>query len=815
MDGLGIKPGEEIAELPDYNKQDAALTAPLFSENEHGDIVIHYYRLQGGTYQNRKEGNKWPVSYTRRRLSVPIGNQKYSSPAGQPLHPWFPPETLWKYFRREKIQQLNLIEGEFKAYAGSRMGADVAGMGSIHGFYDKRYHEQDDHHLHPDLVELIRECQVEVICICFDADALMVKWAYDKDLYERQHSFRLAVANFCKVIQYYVDHDDFALKSVYFAHLKRKFADLDSKGLDDLIQKRPMERSRILTDMRSLNEDANETFYFDFVRLDQNYWTVLEEYFGLENVEIFYERYRIDIGKRQFVYRNARYVAGDGDVKFLFHKDVENFFRIGTDWMKKITVPNKFGDIDEKIIAFNISEISRDYPEKRFPGFVSKIKKFDAYCNEPDWSRSYKREHYGCYNLANPIAHTQDPGEIDVTLSFLKHIASGTGFISRLKDDSELKDIKLRYAGKEGWGARLYTVTEGDKGEVRYLELTGIGDQYTVLLDWLTIFHKYPKQMLPVPILVSKEQGTGKSTFFKWMKAIYGSNVAILNNEQFKMRFNAHYITKSLIIIDEGFLDVDKKAEKERLKQLVTSDTAYVEHKGVNLQEFPYYGKVLLGSNDVDSVMKMESHENRWFVIKVPPLKEEQKDPDLELKLKEEIPAWIDFLSKRAIAHPRQQRLWFKDEYFITDQFRQIVLATKTRVEKNIDDLIKDMFITYKVDPLRLSRKWIVDRLNEQSKYKTDQQEVKRYLDETKGMRLQQPATIQIPVRWNEDITGNGHVAIQWHKEVQRHYVFHMKDWVTADDFSSVEEREAFDREISKTPDPEAVNDNPEGKVPF
>lgn len=793
MSQLGLKPGDEEIKIPDPNQKGQFRLVKYFSEDEHGNVAIHYYRLDGAPYTYRKGDNKNADSFKRLRLKKPI-DAKYISPKGQGMLPWFPPGIIKKYNKEEAIDTLYVIEGEFKAFSAERNGINAIGIGGIHGFYDKRNGDDRTHFLHPDIADLIRVCKVKRVVMCLDADAIVVKWEYNKDLFERQNSFRTAVANFYKVMQYYVDNDQFALNEIYCSHIKRKFVD-EAKGLDDLFVSRPKEKQRIVDDLHTLNEEPKETNYFDFLRLDQNYWTQLDQYFGLESVERFYGRYRGDIGRKQFVFRNAVYVATEDDkdkVRFIYHKDVENFFRIGTDWMKKIRVPNKYGDVDEKIVPFSISEINRDYPPNKFHGFVNKIKKYDAYCNEPDWSPKYSREHSGCYNLANPIVHYPSSGEFKNTIEFLSHIFSAGDHLKIVDSSTEAlpEEYLIKEKDSEDFGSycKIYPLTE----KLHIVEKGRLGDPFVVGLDWLTIFHRNPKHMLPVPILVSKEQGTGKSTFFKWLKSIYGSNAAILNNEQFKMRFNAHYITKSLIVIDEGFLDVDKKAEKERLKQMVTSDTAYVEHKGVNLQEFPYYGKVLMGSNDADSVMKLDDEENRWFVVKVDPIKGKDKDPDLEAKLRSEIPAWLHFLERRRVVHPREDRLWFKEKYFITDQFREIVKNTKTRIEKNIDDLIKDFFVTYRVSELKLSQKTLVEMINDRSKYKTDAQEIKNYLQKKLGMALMNPERICYPIGFKDEdesfVEGKSD-PLQWsEKKYERYYRFDIDKWVDAEDFSSQEE---------------------------
>lgn len=788
---IGLTTETALQQLPDANKKGGTHQARLFSEDAHGNVEIIYYQLNGAPYTYRVEGSRHAKTLKRVRLKNPT-DAKYLSPKGQGLHPYFPPQIIHKYANRTPIDTLFLIEGEFKSFAANNHEIDAVGLGGIHGFYGSRSDTTELHFLHPDLVKLLQGCKVKTVVLLLDADTLRVKWKYNKDLYKRQHSFRTAITNFYKVMHYYVDMDEYALQKIYFSHLKSKFAD-DAKGIDDLLNKRKTEKKRIKDDLFALTAKNDDRSYFQSIELDENYWTTVERYFGLENEHVFYKLYGADIGKKQFVYRNAKYIADEKKkVHFIYHKDTEKYFRIGTDWMKVIEVPNKFGGTDEKIVPFSIAEINRDYPKNKFPGFESKIKKFDAYCNEPDWSTNYSREHSGCYNLANPIEHRVKKGVCSEIFKFLLHIFGGEDQLKVVKradaTEEDLKSFLVDDEHAENYGEykKVYEIDD----EHVVIEQGKLGDQFVVGLDWLTIFHRYPKQMLPVIILVSKEFGTGKSTFFKWLKSVYGSNVAILNNDQFKMRFNSHYITKSLIAIDESFLDVDKKAEKERLKQMVTADTAYVEHKGVNLQEFPFYGKVMMGSNDAETVMRMDDDENRWFVVKVKKIDNKAKDPDLEAKMRNEIPHWLHFIERRQIVHPREQRLWFSEEHFITEQFREIVKNTKTRVEMNVDDLLKEYFITYKLSELKASRNWLVDRLNERAKYKTDQQEVKRYLDKKLGYQLQM-GRIKYPDDFNVD--GN----IMWtDPKPERHYVFSIDDWLTKDDFDSEEELTAFLEEV-------------------
>jgi hypothetical protein len=247
--------------------------------------------------------------------------------------------------------------------------------------------------------------------------------------------------------------------------------------------------------------------------------------------------------------------------------------------------------------------------------------------------------------------------------------------------------------------------------------------------------------------------------------------MAILNNELFKMSFNSHYITKFIISIDEGFLDIDKKAEKERLKQLVSADTMYLQNKGIDVKPFAYYGKLIICSNDADTVMKMEDGEDRWFVIKVPVPK--VKDPHLEKKLFEEIPAWLHFLSNREVYHPDKDRFYFEKAHIITDQYRTIVRETKTRNEKIVEDFIVERFLTFGLIEMKYNVSFILDNINKNAKYKIDTHDLKVVLEDRRRLQKQPRHRYQSPNFL--DVKNN---IIAYTRENSRPYEFLVKDWL-------------------------------------
>lgn len=744
----------------------------IFGADDQGNIKIHYFNLDGQPYRWKKEDTAQMRDFVRLRLRDPKEGMKYAQPAGSPVVPFFPPELIKKYKAckaaqlkaeskteaensenknesPETIQVLYLVEGEFKAFKASMHGIDMVGLPGIHGFYNTDIRSR----LHEDIEELIITCQVKKIVLVFDADFISLKWADGKDLSKRPYSFYSSIKAYRESVQHLIDNENIDLEYVYFMHIKQKFMN-DAKGLDDLLTKYADRSLEIQEDMYELGSARKyfEGRQINDLNKDVNQWTF--KYLGLTDEEEFYKLYKDFIGQREFRFKKRRYIY-DNDKKalvFVKHEEAEKFMRIGPDWVKVITTVNKHGEPEDELVPWKISEIQRDYA-KKYPDFIETITRYDGFCNEPNWNGEYKQSHHNCYNVCRPMKWIPTAGSIANTAEFMKHLFGGKGNI--------ILDDQGRPEKEEAF----------------------LGDQFTVALDYLTIMLRHPKQMLPVPCLVSPENGTGKSTFLKWLQMIFGENMCILGNAQFQMKFNSHYATKYIISIDEGFLEVDKKAEKERLKQLVTADSIYLELKGMNIRKIPYYAKIIICSNDADRLMKIEDGESRWFVVRVPVIPKEKKDPDLEVKMKAEAMAWLHYLHNRKIFHPREDRLWFNPDRFITDQMRIIVETTKNRVDRVFEDWIQEQFMLFRLPVLRFSSKNLTEVFNDpkNSKYKIDAIELKAYLQDKKKMMLHPPQRIKIPYAF--DIGKEGDLGIDtkilFREEMGRPYEFIAEDWLT------------------------------------
>lgn len=722
-------------------------------------IQINYYLPTGYPIDWRKDGTKNVRNFVRIRLHKEetyakegqTHTKKYHQESGSPVVPYLTPGIIKAYTEKKEIETLFLIEGEFKAfkaYMASQSIPELASVGwiglpGIHGFYGGDTNHKKE--INEIIQEVILSCKVRNIVLLLDADTLTLKWKEDKDLSHRPASFANSVKNFRSSLHLLLEDKSVCLSQVYFMHLKTKYHE-STKGLDDLLIQLSSKQKDILQDAMNFHFAKQ---YFDGLIITDGQGSTIDKYFGLTNKEAFYSQYKDFIGSRPFLWRKNKYEWTGEELKYVKSEEAEAYMRVGIDWLKKVKTPNHRGLLEERVQRWSVAEIKRDYPKYVADQMIEKdIPRYDAFFIEPCFDqKKYKRVLHDCYNLMEPLMWDAKPGRFDHTIKFLKHIFGGNGNM---------------------WW---------DEENQCYQEDNIQADQFTIALDYLSILHQHPKQKTFVPCLVSKEQGTGKTTFLEWLCTVYNGNGTILDNERFKMNFNGHYASKFIIGLDEGFLDVEKKAERERLKKMVTSKTMFLEMKGVDVKEIPYYGHLIICSNDADSLMKMEEEDTRWFVVKVNPIPKEDKDPDYEKKLMEEIPFYLNYIANRKIFHPKVDRLWFSPKDFETEQMRKIIEVTKSRLEAVVENWIKDQFLTYKIPELRICRKTMLRYLNspEVSKYKIDEKELKYFLEEKKKLRYQNAYRCKIPL--NLIVNGDS-ISVNYLEEVQRHYHFKPEDWL-------------------------------------
>lgn len=689
-------------------------------------IKINYYAPQGGTVFYQANGAKWPKPFTRIRFMPEIAKQKgtrYLQPAKSGVQVFIPPKTFFAVTSKTKIERLVITEGEFKSASLDVRGVMCVGLTGINNFADSNSRDENTGKLtklHESLEYIIQTCKVERIVVIHDADARWLSFDPDnneKDWSKRPRIFYNAVYKLVQMFLPYI-HDD-GIKSIVYKHVQTKYIEY-AKGVDDLLEKLPHEADEIVAEALKLTDNK---VYFDCIDVtnvasSKDAAQKLAAYFGTTSPSKLYNVYQNEIKNSPFRYQRAIWGYTENGLKLLAHDDSNNFIRVASKWFKIVQNINVFGEPEQEIKPWSIEEIKRDYENAQhgtfIPGFIKTLKRYDNFTNYPDFTVNYRRQILGNYNLANPLPHKPLKGKFPTIAKFLCHVFSGDpATISANQDDiANVEDSQL-----------------------------------TVFIDWLTIALRIPTQNLIVPVLVSEKNKTGKTTLLEFVSYLFGTNnSAILNNERFKTKFNAHYISKHIIGIDEGFLSSDKKAEKESMKQLVTAKYQFMELKGVNMEKIPFYGKIIMTSNDETRVMQIEESEDRWFIVLVPTFKEEI--PDILQKMREEISAFLYFLFTRDIFHPKKTRFWFARKSYWTAQAGKIVKSSKSMLEQNIDHLIKSKFLQIKPYEgiLLYDTRYILDELRHITRYPVDAMQIRTYLSEKRKIKKEPNAYYWLPV---------------------------------------------------------------------
>jgi len=335
------------------------------------------------------------------------------------------------------------------------------------------------------------------------------------------------------------------------------------------------------------------------------------------------------------------------------------YLRIGTSYYRIVQVPTINNQFNESLIKWDVTTIIQDHGKP----YLSNIPKYYGKICFPNHFK-FSKEIHGFYNTYSPLKHQPGKGDIKNTLIFFKHI---------------------------------------------------FGTQVDLGLDYFKLLYEKPSQALPVLCLVSKERSTGKSSFLKYLKEVYGHNMSYLDSHSLNSNFNLDWGNKLLLGMDEAFLQKEEITEK--IKYLSTSNKNKIEAKGKERFEVDFFGKFIMCSNKEDSFIKIDSDEIRFWVIKVPQIKTE--DVNFLNKLINEIPAFLDYILKRKFASERKTRMWFTPQQIYTPALKKLVNNNRNRVEKEIAHLLLSMLDKFDLDEIHFSLMDLLHALNK-TRIKTD-----------------------------------------------------------------------------------------------
>ena len=241
------------------------------------------------------------------------------------------------------------------------------------------------------------------------------------------------------------------------------------------------------------------------------------------------------------------------------------------------------------------------------------------------------------------------------------------------------------------------------------------GSQLEYGLDYFKLLYENPTHALPVLCLVSKERATGKSSFLKYLKEIFGHNMSYLDSHSLNSNFNLDWGNKLILGLDEAFFQKEEITEK--IKYLSTSNKNKIEAKGKERLEVDFFGKFIMCSNKEDSFIKIDADEIRFWIIKVPKLQFE--DVNFLEKLIVEIPAFLNFILKRKFASERKTRMWFTPQQIRTTALNKLVNNNRNRVEIEIAHLLCSVMEKFDLEEINFSIMDLLNALNK-TRIKTD-----------------------------------------------------------------------------------------------
>lgn len=316
----------------------------------------------------------------------------------------------------------------------------------------------------------------------------------------------------------------------------------------------------------------------------------------------------------------------------------EEYMRVGTTLYKVVNQPCASGGYEKRRVIWNNSTLRQDYGKN----YLATVPKYDGFCTVPD-HLNYRKEIDGFLNLYEPIEHTPQIGDFPNIRSLVLHI---------------------------------------------------FGEQYNLGLDYLQLLFLQPLQKLPILLLVSEERNTGKSTFLNFLKAVFGDNVTFNTNEDFRSQFNSDWAGKLLIVVDEVLLN--RREDSERLKNLSTTFNYKVEAKGKDRTEIAFFAKFVLCSNNEYLPVIIDAGETRYWVRKINPLQND--DTNFLQKLKEEIPAFLFFLTQRELSTEKESRMWFNQKLTHTAALQKIIRSNRNRLEIEMAELFLDIMSNMNVE---------------------------------------------------------------------------------------------------------------------
>lgn len=519
-----------------------------------------------------------------------------------------------------------------------------------------------------ELLEMVKEANPERIILLGHSKTKYVKFEQGKDLSFGPIGVMKKVVRFRNALSWFKDSNDFKLETIELTCLHPRYVG-KLWHLNNLLAANKEKKKEVIKLL--IDGETYPSFFSSTDLSATNFEPRLTDFFGLGSPEDFYDTYadQSDIGAHQFVFRRCIYQKDRtrDELLYIRHTDADMFLWVGDKTTKIIWKELNGGIMLREVKKYSHVQISREYGER----FLDEIPQVDGLGFDPDninpsafLSVIHNEKEYRYFNMFQEPIHQPKKGNWANIEQFLKHL---------------FPDKVQTVNGKP----------------VNF---------YHVILDWLTIFYRYPKQILPIIGLISHKQQTGKTTFMDFLNYWQGNNAINMTMQGYLSNFNSHCSFKTLICIDEFEENaLDKAVAKNKFKNQATAKNVTVELKGIDQELIPNYSKVVFATNSERPLALEEEDINRFWIHPVQTLPDGQRDSQLIEKMKLELPALLYFLGERQIIHPNVSRFWFDPNLFYTSYFQDVVKNTKPFWQDAVERFVRDTFLTYKCPTLPIN----------------------------------------------------------------------------------------------------------------
>ena len=327
-----------------------------------------------------------------------------------------------------------------------------------------------------------------------------------------------------------------------------------------------------------------------------------------------------------------------------FFRDINNYILMGNDIMR-LDYNNRTKlnptPINNKVFTTKLGKNEADYQS---------LVEYDGYINKPDHI-NYERTYGSKWNTYSEVNWTPTEGEWPTIKKLINHLY-----------------------GKNS--------VEEDQREEFY--------------DYHTLLVKQPTVVQQARFNYSNSQGTSKSALAELEHYMFGDNYAKIRDTEFDSQFNSIWVNSLILHLDEPSFDNKKKMSRQ-IRDLVTTSSMNLRLMRTDYQPIDFYSKLLITTNDTD-FMTFEKADRRYWIREIPPIPDEDKDPNFNRKMKEEVNHYIHFLLNREMKYKTPQDATFYLPQSITDTngFKKLIGDNRSPIEVEIIDIFEQYFINNK-----------------------------------------------------------------------------------------------------------------------